>query len=271
MRDITFGQYYPSNSFVHKIDPRLKIVLVATYITMVFYVPDFWGYLVVAGFVVLSTLVARVPLSSMLRSIRPIIFLVLFTAVITVIFYSESENLPDWQWWIFKIYKQGLYTAGFMACRLLLLVLGPALLTLTTTPVELTDGLEWILSPFKLIKLPVHTLTLIMSISLRFIPTLIEETNKIINAQKSRCANFDSKNLIKKAKAMLPVLIPLFVSSFRRADELADALDSRCYNGSKGRTRMKQLKFSIRDAVGLLVMAVFFVAVLNLAHRWWWV
>ncbi|MCL1944706.1 MAG: energy-coupling factor transporter transmembrane protein EcfT [Firmicutes bacterium] len=271
MRDITFGQYYPSGSITHRLDPRLKILLVATYITMVFYVPDFWGYGIVAFFVIVATILSKVPIKSVLRSIRPIIFLVAFTSIITILFYSSVDSMPDWEWWIFKIYKQSLYTAGYMACRLILLVLGPALLTLTTTPVELTDGLEWWLSPFKLVKLPVHTLTLIMSIALRFIPTLIEETGKIINAQKARCADFDSKNIIKKAKSMLPVLIPLFVSSFRRGDELADALDSRCYNGAKGRTRMKQLRFGLKDLIAFLFLAVFFVAILNLSYHWIWI
>jgi energy-coupling factor transport system permease protein len=238
---------------------------------MVFFVPDFWGYAIVAIFVILATLLARVPLRSVLRSIKPIIYLVVITSAITVLFYSSTDSLPTWSWWIFDIYDSSLHLAGFMACRLLLLVLGPSLLTLTTTPVELTDGLEWVLSPLKLVKFPVHTLTLIMSIALRFIPTLIEETDKIIKAQKARCANFDSRNIFKKAKSMLPVLIPLFVSSFRRGDELADALDSRCYSGSKGRTRMTQLRFGLRDVVAVAVVVVFFASILNLSYHWVWV
>lgn len=269
MRDITFGQYYPTNSVTHRLDPRLKILLVAAYITMVFFAKDFVAFGVVGLFVIAATTISRVPFLSVLRSVRPIIFLVVFTSIVTILFYQDADGIvPTYQLGFFKFYVSSLRVAGFTACRLLLLVLGPSLLTLTTTPVELTDGLEWILWPLKLIKFPVHTMVLIMSIALRFIPTLVEETDKIIKAQKARCAEFESKNLIKKAKSILPVLIPLFVSSFRRADELAYALDSRCYNGAKGRTRMKQLKFELRDAFAVLFIAVFFLSVLNIQHHW---
>ncbi|MDR3021660.1 MAG: energy-coupling factor transporter transmembrane protein EcfT [Clostridiales bacterium] len=268
MRDATFGQYYPSNSVVHKIDPRLKILMVIAYITMVFEVPNFWGFLVVSVFVLFATIISRVPIGSVLRSVRPIMYLIIFTSVITVIFYTDKTSVPDWIWWKFNFYKKSIYNAAFMACRLLLLVLGPSILTLTTTPVQLTDGLEWLFAPLKLVKFPVHTMVLIMSIALRFIPTLMEETDKIINAQKARCANFDSKNIFKKAKAMLPVLIPLFVSSFKRADQLAEALDSRCYNGAKGRTRMKKLQFGIIDLMGALFFVVFFLSILILKYQW---
>jgi energy-coupling factor transport system permease protein len=269
MRDVAFGQYYPSNSVVHRLDSRLKILLVIAYITMVFFVASYVGYAVVAFFVLLSAIISRVPLRSLFRSIRGIIYLVIFTSVITILFYVDAGATADWRWGWITFYKSSLHMAAFMALRLMLLVLGPSLLTLTTTPMQLTDGLEWLLAPLKLIRLPVHTMVLIMSIALRMIPTLIEEADKIIAAQKARCADFESKNLIKKARSLLPVLIPLFVSSFRRSDELAEALEARCYRGAKGRTRLKVLKFAPRDAAAALYMAAFFTIILAFAYGWW--
>lgn len=203
-----------------------------------------------------------------LRSVRAVLFLVLFTAIISVLFYSGGGEEPLWAWGIIKIYRGGLLSAARMALRLVFLVLGPSLLTLTTTPVELTDGLESLLKPLALIKLPVHELAIIMSIALRLIPTLTEETEKIMNAQKARCADFDTGNIFKRAKSLIPILIPLFVSSFRRADELADAMDSRCYRGAKGRTRMRVLKLRFRDFVAAFVMLTLFFVILVLRYNW---
>lgn len=272
MREIALGQYYPVDSVMHRLDPRTKIVLMIAYITMIFFVKTFIGFGIVLVFLAASILLSRVPVGKVLKSLKTIMFLVLFTVIMSLLFYAGKEEDLIWRWGIIKVYRAGLINAGLMALRLMFLVVGPTLLTFTTTPVALTDGLESLLKPLTYIKFPVHELAMIMSIALRLIPTLVEETDKIQSAQKARCADFDSGNVFKRAKAMIPVLIPLFVSSFRRADELADAMDSRCYRGAKGRTRMKKLKFHIRDLIAVLFLAVFFFAVLWLRYNFFpWV
>ncbi len=268
MKDVSFGQYYPVESPVHRLDPRVKLLSVVLYIVGIFFIQKFIGFAVVALFLLVAITCSRVPLMKVLRSVRAVLFLVLFTAIISVLFYSGGGEEPLWAWGIIKIYKGGLLSAARMALRLVFLVLGPSLLTLTTTPVELTDGLESLLKPLALIKLPVHELAIIMSIALRLIPTLTEETEKIMNAQKARCADFDTGNIFKRAKSLIPILIPLFVSSFRRADELADAMDSRCYRGAKGRTRMRVLKLRFRDFVAAFVMLALFFVILVLRYNW---
>ncbi len=268
MREISLGQYYPVKSVVHRMDPRMKIVMMIAYIVMIFFIKTFIGYAIAAAFLLIAILCSRVPLLKVLKSLKMIIFLVLFTVIMSVLFYRGQADDLLWKWGIIRIYGKGLKNAGLMALRLVLLVLGPTLVTYTTTSVELTDGLESLLKPLSYIKFPVHELAIIMSIALRLIPTLVEETDKIQSAQKARCADFDSGNVFKRAKAMIPVLIPLFVSSFRRADELADAMDSRCYRGAKGRTRMKQLKVHVRDFVALFVLAVFFFVILWLRYNY---
>ncbi len=272
MREIALGQYYPVDSVLHRLDPRTKIVLMIAYITMIFFVKTFIGFGIVLVFLAAAILLSRVPVGKVLKSLKTIMFLVLFTVIMSLLFYAGKEEDLIWRWGIIKVYRAGLINAGLMALRLIFLVVGPTLLTFTTTPVALTDGLESLLKPLTYIKFPVHELAMIMSIALRLIPTLVEETDKIQSAQKARCADFDSGNVFKRAKAMIPVLIPLFVSSFRRADELADAMDSRCYRGAKGRTRMKKLKFHIRDLIAVLFLAVFFFAVLWLRYNFFpWV
>lgn len=272
MREIALGQYYPVDSVLHRLDPRTKIVLMIAYITMIFFVKTFIGFGIVLVFLAAAILLSRVPVGKVLKSLKTIMFLVLFTVIMSLLFYAGKEEDLIWRWGIIKVYRAGLINAGLMALRLMFLVVGPTLLTFTTTPVALTDGLESLLKPLTYIKFPVHELAMIMSIALRLIPTLVEETDKIQSAQKARCADFDSGNVFKRAKAMIPVLIPLFVSSFRRADELADAMDSRCYRGAKGRTRMKKLKFHIRDIIAVLFLAVFFFAVLWLRYNFFpWV
>lgn len=272
MREIALGQYYPVNSVLHRLDPRTKIILMIAYITMIFFVKTFIGFGIVFVFLAISILVSRVPVGKVLKSLKTIMFLVLFTVIMSLLFYAGKEEDPIWRWGIIKVYRAGLINAGLMALRLVFLVVGPTLLTFTTTPVALTDGLESLLKPLSYIKFPVHELAMIMSIALRLIPTLVEETDKIQSAQKARCADFDSGNVFKRAKAMIPVLIPLFVSSFRRADELADAMDSRCYRGAKGRTRMKKLRFHVRDLFAVLFLAVFFFAILWLRYNFFpWV
>ncbi len=272
MREIALGQYYPVDSVLHRLDPRTKIVLMIAYITMIFFVKTFIGFGIVLVFLAAAILLSRVPVGKVLKSLKTIMFLVLFTVIMSLLFYAGKEEDLIWRWGIIKVYRAGLINAGLMALRLMFLVVGPTLLTFTTTPVALTDGLESLLKPLTYIKFPVHELAMIMSIALRLIPTLVEETDKIQSAQKARCADFDSGNVFKRAKAMIPVLIPLFVSSFRRADELADAMDSRCYRGAKGRTRMKKLRFHIRDLIAVLFLAVFFFAVLWLRYNFFpWV
>ena len=247
--DVTFGQYYNANSFVHKTDPRIKILLLIAYIVAVFLAGNFLSLAAVLVFLIIAVMFSSVPIGSVLRSIKAIFFLILFTAVLNVLFHVRSETDTVYFW---VITKEGLLSAAFLASRLILLVTGSSLLTLTTTPVSLTDGLESLLKPLALIKFPVHELALIMSIALRMIPTLANETDRIICAQKARGADFESGNIISRLQALVPVLIPLIISALRRADELGDAMDARCYWGSKDRTKYKKLKLSFRDPVAVI-------------------
>ncbi len=256
LNDVTFGQYYPTQSFVHRMDPRAKIVLVIAYIVAIFLANNFFGLAAVTLFLIVAVAFSRVPVGSVLRSVKMILFIIIFTAILNLFFYSSSSDLHILaQWWVITISWESIINMIFLAMRLFLLVLGTSVLTLTTTPVALTDGIESLLTPLKWIHFPVHELALIMSIALRFIPTLIDETNRIISAQKARGANFETGGLIKRAKAMIPVLVPLLVSAFRRAEDLGDAMDARCYSGSKGRTKYKKLTFGWRDVVGLILLA----------------
>lgn len=254
MADVSFGQYYPANSFVHKCDPRLKILFFILYIVAIFLADNFYALGIAAVFFIIIAISAKIPFRSLLRSVKGILFLLLFTAILNLFFYTgDPEKDTLWaEWWIFRIWDGAVYFTLFLAARLTLLVLVSSLLTLTTSPVSLTDGLESILFPLKLIKFPVHELALIMSIALRFIPILTDETARIINAQKARGADFESGGLIKRIKAIIPVLIPLLISAFRRADELGDAMDARCYSGSKVRTKYKKLTFGYRDLIATI-------------------
>ncbi len=248
LNDVTFGQYYPSNSFVHKLDARVKLLLLIAYIVVIFIVNNFYGFLVVSFFLVMAIAFSKVPFGSVLKSLKAILFIILFTVILNVFFY-KPENATILFW---IISKEALIFSAFMALRLILLVIGTSLLSLTTTPVALTDGIESLLKPLKYIKFPVHELALVMSIALRFIPILMNETDRIIMAQKARGADFDSGNIISKAKALIPVLIPLLISAFKKAEELGDAMDSRCYSGSKIRTKYRKLKMTWRDLVAFL-------------------
>ena len=268
MRDVTIGQYYPSNSIVHRADPRFKLIILVLYLVTVFFCSSFFSFGVMTVFLIVTILLSRVPILKVLKGLKMILIIVLITTVLTLIFYRDAEATPLAEWGIFHIYLSGICASIKLAWRLLLLVLMPTVLTLTSTPTELCDGLESLMSPLKKIHFPVHELALIMSIALRLIPTLIEETDKIMNAQKARGAAFESRNPFKKIKAMLPVLIPLFVSSFRRADDLADAMDSRCYRGAKGRTRMKTLHCHVGDVLALLFWCAVTVAILFLKYNW---
>lgn len=247
LNDVTFGQYYPTKSFLHSCDARIKLLTLIAYIAVLFVADNFYGLAICFIFLLLAVIFARVPLSKVLRSIKGIIVILIFTAVLNL-FFHKGDNLLA-HWWIIKIYREGIIFTVFYVLRLFFLVMGSALLTLTTTPVELADGVESLLSPLKLVKFPVHALALVMSIALRFIPTLIEETNRIISAQKARGADFESRNIIKRIKSVIPVLIPLLISAFRRAEELGDAMDARCYTGTNKRTKYKKQTFGVRDAV----------------------
>ena len=256
LNDVTFGQYYPAKSFVHNMDPRAKLVLVIAYIVAIFLASNFYALAAVTLFLVIAVIFSRVPFGRVLRSVKMILFVIIFTAILNLFFYSEGEDAHMiWEWKFLSLSWESVINTIFLAMRLFLLVMGTSILTLTTTPVALTDGIESLLTPLKWIKFPVHELALIMSIALRFIPILIDETNRIIAAQKARGANFEKGGLISRAKAMIPVLIPLLVSAFRRAEDLGDAMDARCYSGAKGRTKYKKLTFTWRDLIGLLLVA----------------
>ena len=264
MKDVAFGQYYPTKSFVHNMDARIKILTVIAYIVAVFLVKSFHflGFLACFLFVVIASIFARVPFYKVLKSIKAILFFIVLSAVLQIFFNSQGNLV--FSWWIFKITDLGLLNAGFIVARITLVVLGASLLTLTTSPVEIADGIESLLTPLKWIKFPVHEFALIMSIALRFIPTLLDETDRIIKAQKARGADFENGSLFKRAKALIPVLIPLLISSFRRADELADAMDARCYSGSKVRTKYKKMKLTYRDLIGTILIAGLIVGVVFL-------
>ncbi len=254
IKDITFGQYYPGKSIIHHMDPRSKIVFIIAYIVGVFLVNSYWGYVALSMLVATMIIASGVPFKSVLNSLKTVLFLVIFTIILNLLFYREGT-------FVFKTVKiitwQGIDFTVKMALRLILLVLGTSIVTLTTTPMALTDGIEWLMAPLKLLRFPVHDVAIIMSIALRLVPTLMEEINKITMAQKARGASFDTGNIFKRVKALLPILIPLFVTSFNKAGDLALALDARCYNATDKRTKMKKLTFSWRDIVGLLVVACF--------------
>ena len=275
LKDISFGQYYPAKSCIHSLDPRVKLLISIAYIVFLFLVKSFIGFLPLVVFIVLATTLSRVPVKSVLRSIKGVLFLVIFAAVLNVFLYGAADaevisiNGVQLKWWIFSVTKQGLYNAAFMSLRLIMLVLSTCILTLTTTPMDLTAGIESLLKPLTYIKFPVHELALIMSIALRFIPTLSEETDRIVSAQKSRGADFESGNIFSRMKALVPILIPLLVSAFRRAEELGDAMDSRCYSGAKGRTKYKKLTLHIGDLFATIVSAVLFTAVIFARYIPW--
>lgn len=244
-------------------DSRVKILLLIAYFVAIFLVRNFWGFATVGLFLILAVIFSRVPVLSVLKSLKGILFLVLFTVILNLFFYSgEYQEIYFKLGEVIQITDASVKFSAFMALRLTLLVAGSSILTLTTTPVSLTDGIESLLSPLKLVKFPVHELALIMSIALRFIPTLADETQRIISAQKARGGDFETGGLAKRAKAMIPILIPLLVSSFRRAEELGDAMDARCYSGSKGRTRYKKLKVGYRDLIATLFTVLVFLVVI---------
>ena len=257
IRDITLGQYYQGNSPIHRLDPRVKIVATILYIVALFLVRDFLGFLVAFLFLEAVIIISRVPRRFIWKGLKPVILILAFTIIINM-FMIDGDVLV--KVWIFHITRQGLRTAGFMGVRLVLLIIGSSMLTLTTKPIGLTDGIEALLTPFKRFGLPAHELAMMMTIALRFIPTLMEETDKIIKAQKSRGSDIGEGNLIAKAKSMIPILVPLFISAFRRADELAMAMEARSYRGGEGRTRMKAMRMHKSDGWAIGSMAVYMAA-----------
>ena len=261
---MTLGQFLPGDSPVHRLDPRTKILLMVAYIVLVFLVGRLPVFLLPAAFVVGVVLLARVPLRYLGSSVRPIRWLLVFMFIINLFFTQGRTVLVEW--WIFRITQESLRQAVFITLRLLLLVMGTSLLTLTTSPIVLTDGLERLLKPLAVFRFPAHELAMMMTIALRFIPLLMEEVERIQKAQMARGADFTSGNLIVRARSMIPILVPLFVSAFRRADELAMAMESRCYHGGEGRTRMRELHLHRRDLVAAAVMAALFAAVILLSQ-----
>ena len=257
IKDITIGQYIPGESFIHKLDPRFKILISILFIVDLFLVNNFKGYLYILIFILAIILISKLSFKYIYNGLKPILVLLLITAILNIFMTSGKELL--FQWKFISIYKEGLIIAAFMIVRLVFLIMGTSILTLTTSPIELTDGIENLLNPFKKIGLPAHELAMMMTIALRFIPTLMDETDKIMKAQMARGADFESGNLISRAKSLIPILVPLFISSFRRADELAMAMESRCYKGGEGRTRMKQLKITKKDYIASFVFTFLFV------------
>ena len=252
IKDITIGQYFPGKSAIHRMDSRVKLLLDIVYLVMLFVSQSFTGLFVGLFFMVICYIASGIKLIMIIKSIKPILPLMVITAVLNMLFIGGEE--PLFSWWIISIYPEGLRVSAFMLLRIIALIVGMSLLTYTTSPIMLTDAIERLLSPLKKLRFPVHELSMMMTIALRFIPTLVEETDKIMSAQKARGANLDTGNLFQKAKALVPILIPLFVSAFKRANELATAMECRCYRGGEGRTRMRQLKIATRDIVAIVIM-----------------
>lgn len=265
IRDITLGQFYPGSSWVHRLDSRIKIIATIVYIAALFVVDDFVGFAIAAVGLAAVIIISKVPLGFILRGLKPVFLIIAFTFIINM-FMVKGEVLVSF--WVLEITREGLRTAVFMGIRLVLLIIGSSLLTLTTKPINLTDGIEALLSPFKKVGLPAHELAMMMTIALRFIPTLLEETDKIMKAQQARGADFESGNIIRRAKALVPILVPLFISAFRIANDLAMAMEARCYGGNIKRTRMNSMKIERRDISAALMLAAF-LAIIILERILW--
>lgn len=257
LKDITLGQYFPGNSFIHRLDPRTKLIMLIVYIVALFVAVSWVSYGVMLAFLIGCIAISQIPPKSIVRGMKPMVMILAFTAILNL-FMTQGETVLV-KFWIITITLEGVLRAIQMMVRILMLVTGTFLLTYTTSPIALTDGLESLLSPLKKLHLPVHELAMMMCIALRFIPTLIEETDKIMSAQKARGADFETGKLMDRVKALVPILIPLFISAFRRADELATAMECRCYHGGEGRTKMKLLRYSRLDfeafGVGVVLLA----------------
>lgn len=263
MRDITLGQYYPAQSVIHRLDPRVKLVGTLTFIITIFCINNVAGYIVATLALVCLIKLSKVPFHFMVKGLKAIFFILIFTAVLNLFL---TPGTAVFQWKFITITQEGIKTAIKMALRLTYLIIGSSIMTLTTTPNHLTDGMEKGLSPLKKLHVPVHEIAMMMSIALRFIPILMEETDKIMKAQQARCADFESGNVLRRAKSLIPILVPLFISSFRRANDLALAMEARCYRGDEGRTKMKPLKYERRDhiAYGVILLYVVVLILLNI-------
>lgn len=265
IRDITIGQYYPADSPIHKLDARVKLIATLLYIVSLFLVKSFVGYGFIFLMLAVVIAVSKVPVKFMLKGLKSIVIIILFTAVLNL--FTQKGGTPLATIWKFTITTEGVLMAIKMCFRLVMLIVGSSVLTLTTTPIRLTDGIEALLKPFKVIGVPSHEIAMMMTIALRFIPTLLDETDKIMKAQQARGADFSSGGLVKRAKSLVPILVPLFISAFRRAEELAMAMESRCYHGDAGRTRMNKMVFSGRDFITMALLVIYLAAVLCL-RRW---
>lgn len=263
IRDITLGQFYPSNSIIHSLDARTKIIATLLYIVELFLVKNFWGFLLAGVALAIVIKASKVPVKFIFKGLTAVFVIIIFTFVINL-FMIDGRVL--WHFWIFTITYEGVKRAFFMAVRLILLIIGSSLLTLCTKPIELTDGLEKLLRPFSKLGVPSHEIALMMTIALRFIPTLMEETDKIIKAQQARGADFESGNVFRRAKSLIPILIPLFIGSFRIAQELAFAMEARCYKGGGGRTRMNEIHFRRRDTAAAVIMLAFLAAIIAMRY-----
>lgn len=263
LRDITLGQYYQTDSVIHRLDPRVKLTATIAFIISLFLVENVWGYLIAAGFLAVVIKLSNVPFRFMVKGMKAILFLLLLTVVFNLFL---TPGTPLIQIWKLTITEEGLKTAVLMAVRLSFLIIGSSIMTLTTTPNNLTDGMESMMKPLAKVKVPVHEIAMMMSIALRFIPILLEETDKIMKAQIARGADFESGNIIKKAKAMVPLLVPLFISAFRRANDLAMAMESRCYRGGEYRTKMKPLIYKKRDYISYAVLILYLVACIGIGR-----
>ncbi len=260
LKDITLGQYFPGNSFIHRLDAMIKLILSAVYLVIIFLIKNFYGYGLLAAFTLFTIIISTVPLKFVLKGIKPLLWFIIFTAILNLFM---TGGTVIWQFGFLKLTKEGISFAVFMILRIVFLVLGTSLLTYTTSPIALTDGIERLLTPFGKMGLPTHELAMMMSIALRFIPTLLEETDKIMKAQMARGADFQSGNLIKRAKALIPLLVPLFISAFRRADELAIAMECRCYRGGKNRTRLNESKIGYPDIIACVFVLLFALAIIS--------
>ena len=264
LKDITLGQYFPGTTVAHKLDPRTKILLVVLYIVALFCAKGIVGYALMALCLVVCVRISKVGIKQLVRGLKPVLFIIIFTGLLNLFFVPGETYL--FEWGFLRISLEGLRNAIFVVLRIMLLIMGTFLMTYTTSPISLTDGLERLMNGLKRFRVPVHELAMMMSIALRFIPTLIEETDKIMSAQKARGADFESGNIIQKAKALIPILVPLFISAFRRADELATAMECRCYHGGEGRTKLHVLKYERRDYIALTIGVLVLAAVLVLRY-----
>lgn len=271
IRDITIGQYYPAKSPIHRLDPRVKLIATLLYLISLFLFSSIPGYLVTTLFLICVIRISRVPLSYIVKGLKPVVMLLMITVLFNLFLTRQGNVL--FHAWIFTITEGGLRTAVYMAIRLIYLIIGSSMMTFTTTPNELTDGIEAVLHPLNKVRVPVHEIAMMMSIALRFIPILLEETDKIMKAQQARGADFESGNILQRAKSMVPILVPLFVSAFRRANDLAMAMEARCYRGGEGRTKMKPLRYKGRDYTAYIVVIIYLVAVVLIGrgvkfHLW---